>query len=120
EGRADSAPTPIRLELIVRTVCESLGVETNKVYGPSRHRRIVLARSIAIYLARQLTTLSYPELARALNRSNHSTIVTAAQRVERQMSQKQLAGLIESPHVTIDQLTESLCQKVRQVAGSGG
>ena len=120
EGRADSAPTPIRLEQIVRTVCESLGVETNKVYGPSRHRRIVLARSIAIYLARQLTTLSYPELARALNRSNHSTIVTAAQRVERQMAQKQLAGLIESPHVTIDQLTESLCQKVRQVAGSGG
>jgi chromosomal replication initiator protein len=117
EGRAEPTSAPIRLEHIVKTVASSLGVETSKIYSPSRHRRVVMARSLAIYLARQLTTMSYPELARALNRSNHSTIVTAAQRVERQIKQQQLAGLIESPHATVDYLAETLCQKVRATAG---
>jgi len=98
---------PVRLDHIIDVACRTLNVERAQIMSKSRHRRIVLARSIAIYVARQLTTMSYPELARALGRSNHSTIVTAAQRIKEQIDQQRPLPLVESLEVpTIDQLAD--------------
>jgi len=72
---------PVRFRRILEVVCDQLNVETRAVLGNSRHRQVVLARSLAIHLARRLTTLSYPEIARELGRSNHSTAITAAHRI---------------------------------------
>ena len=36
-----------------------------------------------MHLARELTTLSFPEIARGLGRENHSTVHTAARRILR-------------------------------------
>ena len=58
---------------------------TSYSLGAGRQRHVVLARSLAIYLARQLTSMSYPEIAAAMGRNSHSTIVTAARRIERQL-----------------------------------
>jgi len=100
---------PVRFEQIMKIVCEQLGVERDRLTSRCRHRRIVLARSLLIYLARKLTTLSYPELARALGKSNHSTIVTADQRVKKQIAAHKLLPLDDSlPGDTIDQLAQHL------------
>ena len=48
--------------------------------------RAVLARSLGSFLCRELTTLSYPEIARALSRPNHSTVITADKRVRQQLN----------------------------------
>lgn len=119
EGGAErTSRKPIRLEHIVRTICRELNVEQAQVSGRNRHRRVVLARSIIIYLAREMTTLSYPELARALGRSNHSTIVTAAQRIEHQIRQRQPNPILESTgSATIDQLVDRLRRQVTDTAG---
>jgi chromosomal replication initiator protein len=110
---------PIRLEQIMDTVCHHLRVEKQVVLGPSRHRMVVLARSVIIFLARQLTTMSYPELARALHKPNHSTIVTAAQRIEEQVKDRQPIPLVESLHVaTVDQLVEQLRRRVVESSAS--
>lgn len=114
-GMANHATShrPVRIDLIVQTVCEHLAVEKQQVMARSRHSRIVLARSIIIHLARQLTTLSYPELARALSRPNHSTIVTAAQRIQQQISSRLSIGLIDSLGVDrLDLLVDLLRQKL--------
>lgn len=76
---------PIRLGEILEAVCSVVRVDASEVLGPGRHKRIVLARSLAARLARDLTNHSFPEIARAMNRRNHSTIVTASQRIERQI-----------------------------------
>lgn len=76
---------PIRPDLIISTVCAALQVELPELMGRGRHPRVVLARSASAWLARQLTTMSFPEIARALGRPNHSTIVTACQRLDRQI-----------------------------------
>lgn len=78
--------TNVRVEQIMACVAQRLGVEPNRLAGASRHRDVVLARSLTAYLARKLTTKSFPEIARAMGRTNHSTIVTAAQRIERQLT----------------------------------
>ena len=46
---------------------------------------MVLARGLVVHLARELTTLSFPEIARGLGRENHSTVHTAARRILRNL-----------------------------------
>ena len=80
---------PIRFNTIVKAVCNRLGVEANQLAGSSRHKFLVLARSLSVYLARELTTMSYPEIAYAMGRKNHSTVITADQRLRRQINDGQ-------------------------------
>jgi chromosomal replication initiator protein len=110
---------PVRLEQIVRLVCDHLAVDRAQVMARGRHARIVLARSIIIHLARRLTTLSYPELARELARPNHSTIITAAQRVDDQIRRRLPIPLVESLGVDrLDLLVDLLHQKLCGQAGA--
>ncbi|MFU8828745.1 MAG: DnaA ATPase domain-containing protein [Phycisphaerales bacterium] len=83
EGSATPNRRPLRVNLIVDVVCEKLGVQPSDVLGTGRHRLVVFARSLCALLARKLTTRSFPEIARDLNRRNHSTIVTATQRIQK-------------------------------------
>ena len=90
EGDLASGPrTPVRLGEIIRSVCERLGIEPDELLGRGRHRRVVLARSLVVHLARELTTLSFPEIARGLGRENHSTVHTAARRIERELQESE-------------------------------
>jgi chromosomal replication initiator protein len=80
-GSSASRPRrPIRIEHIAQGACEAVGVDVGEIYGKGRHQRVVLARSLAAYLSRQLTTQSYPEIARALGRPSHSSVLMAARR----------------------------------------
>lgn len=80
---------PVRVLTIAEIVCRELGVDMSELLGRGRHKRVVLARSLTAYLARVCTTQSYPEIARELNRPNHSTIVTAFQRIKKQIDENQ-------------------------------
>ncbi len=83
EEEATASPAgPVRIADIVERVAARLGVEREDVLGSGRHRRVVLARSIVVYLARDLTTQSFPEIARSLGRDTHSTAHTASRRIE--------------------------------------
>jgi len=111
-GRGGSRQ-PIPLKRIIEVVCDHLSVDIKQVLDRCRHRRVVLARSLIIYLARQLTTLSYPELARGLSRPNHSSIITAYQRISRQIAER--APLPPDPVYCVDRidlLAESLHRAV--------
>jgi chromosomal replication initiator protein len=76
---------PIHIQTVISEVCRALRVDLTDFQGNGRHKRVVLARGLTVVLARQLTAHSYPEIARAMNRPNHSTVVTAFQRLQHQM-----------------------------------
>lgn len=76
---------PIRMSVIIAVICEQLKVSMGDVCGSARQQRIVLARGLIAHVARDLTTASYPEIAKALGRKYHSTVHTAAGRLERQL-----------------------------------
>jgi chromosomal replication initiator protein len=104
---------PVQLDHILHVVCETLTVDKAQILSSSRHRRVVLARSVAIFLARHFTTLSFPELAKKLNKSNHSTIVTAAKRVTEQIENQKPLPPIDLPDApTIDRLVNRLKRDV--------
>ncbi|MEX0886072.1 MAG: DnaA/Hda family protein [Phycisphaeraceae bacterium] len=116
------APQPLAFEHVVEAVTERLGVTRQQVMGRSRHKLVVLARSVTIYLARALTPLSYPEIARAMGRKNHSTVITACQRVQRQLGQADPAPLPPTLNTaTLSDLLDELTRALRcSGAGRGG
>jgi chromosomal replication initiator protein len=121
------ARQPIPAEVIAQTVCRMLGVTIPELMGRTRHRRVVLARGVSVILCRRLTTLSYPEIARALGRPNHSTVITAHQRLEGSMKQGSLVqelcpevmqdrGAAQFASLTASELCERLAEEVRRAA----
>jgi chromosomal replication initiator protein len=81
-GVAGGLNRPLSAAAIVDQVCLALAVEKRDFEGTGRHKRVVLARELVSYLARELTTQSYPEIARAMGRDNHSTIIAAQRRLK--------------------------------------
>jgi len=78
----DSSPrAPVRFARIVEVVAERLGVERGEILGHSKLKRTSEARGVVVHLARRLTTLSYPEIARAFGRRNHSSLHGAETRI---------------------------------------
>ncbi len=104
---------PVQFETIINEVCHRIGVDCRQVIGSCRHKSVVLARTLTIHLARELTAMSYPEIAGAMNRSNHSTIITAAQRMRKMIAANQSIILPnEMTERTPAELIEQLKRKI--------
>jgi chromosomal replication initiator protein len=82
---AGRPPRPVRIDAIIERVCLALRIERGDLLARGRHKRVVLGRALITHLARTLTTLSFPDIARALGRPSHSTVITAFQRLARQI-----------------------------------
>lgn len=80
-----SGGKPIRLSRIIEVVCSEVGVNRDELLSSGRHRKVVLARGLCAYLARELTNACFPEIASALGRTTHSTVHTADRRTRKQL-----------------------------------
>ena len=108
-------PTPVRMGTVIDVICHRVGVGRADLMGSSRHRRMVLGRALVAYLGREMTTHSYPEIARALGRSYHSTIHTAEQRLRRQMKENQMVeGGQAERALPLRELVDQLRHEIRR------
>jgi chromosomal replication initiator protein len=120
-GTSSMPRRPIPVSHIVDHVCQALAVDAAEFSGKGRHKRVVFARSVAAVLARQLTTQSFPEIARAMGRGNHSTIITAQRRLQRDLD-KNPHQIVESdlaplhPGLTLNELLTTVATTIRQSA----
>lgn len=106
---------PIRAEAVVEHVRKALGVEPDDLAGRGRHPRVVLARSIAAHLCRMLTSQSFPEIARALARPNHSTVVTACKRVREMLDRDEpIRGIEGLDGIPLRELVTTLTEGIRR------
>jgi len=87
EEQGRQVTRPVGFGQLVSAAAEAVGVAPQQIMSKTRVRPVVLARDIAIHLSRQMTSMSYPEIARALGRNNHSTVITAAQRFDKQLKE---------------------------------
>jgi chromosomal replication initiator protein len=109
---------PLTPETIVAEVCRELSVDLGDFVGKGRHKRVVLARSLVSSLSRKLTTMSFPEIARAMGRSNHSTIITAQKRLDRLLSEeagRPLPAEVAGPYAgcTLREVYDALMKKIQ-------
>lgn len=108
----------IRVEWIEREVCEALSVTQDEVRGRGRRDQVVLARGLISLLSRRLTDLSYPDIARAAGRRNHSSIITAEDRLSRLIEGGQCVRF-QGDTITIESLAVRIADRVARAAARG-
>lgn len=72
----------IHPDTIKQKVAAQHHLHVSDLTSQRRHRNIVKARHIAIYLCRQMTALSLPEIGRHFGNRNHTTILHSCRWVE--------------------------------------
>lgn len=72
----------LTIETITRVVCDHLGVAENKIRDKTRKKEIVLARQIAMYLAKNLTLSSLKTIGLHFGGRDHSTVIHACNNIE--------------------------------------
>jgi chromosomal replication initiator protein len=73
---------PLTLDLIVKTVSDYMGIKIYDIKGKKRTKEIANARQIAMYVAKQLTTMSLSEIGRAFGGKDHATVIYACKMIE--------------------------------------
>lgn len=72
------------VENIQKVVAEYYRLPLRDLTGKSRVRKIARARQLAMLLSRELTAKSYPEIGRAFEGRDHSTVIHACETIEKQ------------------------------------
>ncbi|MGZ9414532.1 chromosomal replication initiator protein DnaA [Mycoplasma sp. 5370] len=91
---------------IIESVCSYYRVKEEEVRSKSRKREIVIARSMIIYLIRELLSFSYERIGIYLGGKDHSTIMASYKKIEKD---------IETSH-ELKNAVNSLTNKVKTVS----
>jgi chromosomal replication initiator protein len=104
-GNLGSEQVVLRPDIILEKVSAFYGLTVEEIKGEKRLRPLVHARHVAMYLVRQLLpNYSYPMIARVFGDRNHTTVISAVEKIDGQLSsegellneitilRKQLAG----------------------------
>ena len=78
KSEGNALPTP---SLIISQVCKFYSIDEAVLRGSLKNKGTSEARQIAMYLIRQMTNLSLPEIGREFNR-DHTTVLHAIRKVE--------------------------------------
>lgn len=76
-----SNPTNISLDTIQKVVAENYNITVSELKGKKRDKKYVIPRQIAIYIAREITEISYMELGSEFGGKDHSTIMHAYEKI---------------------------------------
>ena len=75
----------ITVDDIQKQVARHFNIRVADMFSARRSRQIARPRQIAMYLAKNLTSLSYPEIGRRFGNRDHTTIMHAVRKVEELM-----------------------------------
>lgn len=88
---------PITVELIQKTVSETLGIKLQDMRSKKRTKEIANARKLAMFIAKKLTNLSLTEIGNAFGGKDHATVIYACKQIEReQQKDENLRRLIDT------------------------
>ncbi|MEM6311220.1 MAG: chromosomal replication initiator protein DnaA [Pseudomonadota bacterium] len=86
----------ITVEEIQRKVSEHYNIRLSDMIGPKRLRSYARPRQVAMYLCKQLTSRSLPEIGRRFGGRDHTTVMHGVRRIEElKVSDGQIAEDIE-------------------------
>lgn len=72
----------INVENIQKVVAEYYRIPLRELTGKKRNRSYARPRQVAMALARELTSHSYPEIGQAFDGRDHSTVIHACEKIE--------------------------------------
>ncbi len=93
-AKEDRAITP---EEIMRVVAAHYGLKVSELKEKSNARTKAFPRQVAMYMCKELTDLSYPEIGKKFNDKHHSTVMYSVQQIKKMMEgDPQFARTVET------------------------
>ena len=93
----------INMEMIQKFVADRYSLKISDLKARNNSRSVTLPRQIAMYIAKQLTTASLPDIGKGFGGKHHSTVIHSIRKVKGMMGadpdfDKLIEGFIESFH----------------------
>ncbi len=86
----------ISVEMIQKEVADYYNMSVSELKAKKRNKNILFPRQLAMYLARQMTKLSLPEIGQAFGGKDHTTVLHSCKKIEQDISMDQdLKNIIE-------------------------
>ncbi len=87
----------VTVDEIQKLVCEHYGMKQADLISDRRARAVARPRQVAMWLAKSLTTRSYPDIGRRFGGRDHTTVLHAVRRIEElKLSDPQIAADLET------------------------
>lgn len=77
---------PLGIRAIQIAVAKYTGVSVNDILSQRRTANIVMPRQIAMYLCKEITKRSLPEIGRRFGNRDHTTVLHAVRKIERMIA----------------------------------
>ena len=77
----------VTADAIMKMVAAAYDVKVSDLKGQRRHRTVTHPRMVAMYLCRKLTNDSFPEIGRRFGGRDHSTVISAVNKIEKNLLQ---------------------------------
>ena len=84
----NTVKAPVTVRNILAATAELFNFSLDQITGGSRRRPLVDSRQIAMYVTRNMTDLSYPEIGRAFGNRDHTTVIHAVRKIEHHMTER--------------------------------
>jgi chromosomal replication initiator protein len=75
----------ISMEEVIRAVAKHYGLKPADLKSPKRAKPITRARQIAMYLCRELTSESFPEIGSRFGGRDHATVIHGVNKISSQL-----------------------------------
>ncbi|MCY4335015.1 MAG: chromosomal replication initiator protein DnaA [Litoreibacter sp.] len=72
----------VTMDEIMRKTCDYYNVRMSDMMSPKRSRNIARPRQMAMWLSKQLTQRSYPEIGKRFGNRDHTTVIHAVRKID--------------------------------------
>lgn len=86
ENSYKQASRKVSMTEIVEATVEHYELRPKDIVGRGRTKRVVTPRKLAMFLGRELTEMSYPELGRFFDNRDHTTVLDAYRSIKTQLT----------------------------------
>lgn len=76
-------PKPVTLDMVKRAVCKAFDMTRADLEGERKFQRFVRARQVGMYLAREMTEKSYPQIGISFGKRHHTTALYAWRKINK-------------------------------------
>lgn len=94
---------PVTTDHIQRIVCEHFALKLSDIKAKKRTKEVALPRQVAMYLSKQLTSLSLSDIGKNFGGKDHATVIYACKQVEERKAKDEV----------FNRMIESLLRKIK-------
>ena len=83
KGLLDASAMIVTVEKIQKIICHRFKIKTSQLKSKNNSPKIAFPRQIAMYLAKELTNSSLPEIGKKFGGKHHTTVIHSIRKIER-------------------------------------